>query len=546
MKIKYLTTIILVINLIVIKVQSQTLTANIPQLSFGSVFENAPDSLQITISNSIGRDVKVTGIKFYNTYGRPAFSTQSSGFIISDGGSANIWVKFSPAHNIFHNSEMIIENDGLRGYLNIDLQGQGKYSDHYYDLTENQSEQNLKSVINLITGNGYNSLGYNIARDSMFMIIDNKRTNGQGALQNTLECIYTGREAVGYANRSDCQTNFSFNTEHTFPQSLFASMEPMKSDLHHLFPTDDVANNQRGDNPFGVVSNPSWSSGGSLSDGTLFEPRDQQKGPSARALFYFVLRYQNYSNFLTSQESILRTWHKNYPPSAIEKIRNTNINVVQHNKNPFVDYPVFIDRITSISSNSVEPLVNTIDLTEDTIIFGNVQASIPVVFNYVIVNNGNTNITLTNFNLTHSAELTFASTGNDTNLSPGESLPVKIRCLVTNTDSIHAFLTFNTDAANHFSVSIPIFINDSLINGIKEIFSDIILSPNPAHDHLKISFNHSSDKFKWTLYTIAGTKISSSSLKEDGVIDLDGFGPGIYILQLVGKNGVANRKVVVQ
>ena len=539
-------TIFLLINFIVTYVYCQTLTVNTNQLSFGNVFENSPDSLQITINNSIGRDVNVTGIKFYNTYGSPAFSTPSTWFTIADGASVTIWIKFSPVHNIFHNSEMVIENDGLRGYVNVDLRGQGKYSDHYYDLTENLSEENLKNVINLVTGNGYISLGYNVARDSMFMGIDNKRTNGQSAGQNTLECVYTGREAVGYTNRSDCQTTFSFNTEHTFPQTFFTSMEPMKSDLHHLFPTDGVANNQRGDNPFGVVTSPTWNSGGSSSNGTIFEPRDQQKGRAARALIYFVLRYQNYSNFLTSQESILRTWHRNFPPSVSERKRNSDIFSIQHNKNPFVDYPVFLDRITSVSSNSTAPLISSIDLLQDTIIYGTVQPGTPVVFNYVIVNNGNTNIYFSNFNLTHPAELSFASTGNDTTISPGESLPVKIRCLTTVTDSIHAFLSFNTDATGNSLVTVPIFVNDSVFTGIKEIFSEITLSPNPAHDRLTVSFNHSSNILKWSLYDLAGKKISSSSLRENGAIDLDGIGSGVYILQLIGKNGVANRKVVVQ
>ena len=540
------TAFLLLINFIAEDIYCQTLSVSPNQFSFGNVFENSPDSSKITITNSMGRDVTVTGIKFYNTYGSPAFSTSSASFIISDGASATIWIKFSPVHNIFHNSEMVIENDGLRGYVSVDLQGQGKYSDHYYDFTENQAEENLKNVINLITGNGYISLGYNAARDSMFMRIDNKKINGQGAAQNILECVYTGREAIGYTSRSDCQTNFSFNTEHTFPQSLFTSMEPMKSDLHHLFPTDDVANNQRGDNPFDIVGSPTWNSGGSFSDGTIFEPRDLQKGASARALFYFVLRYQNYNNFLTSQETILRTWHKNFPVSSIESKRNSDIFSIQHNKNPFIDYPVFLDRITSVSLNSSAPLISSIDLTQDTIIYGTVQSGTPVDFNFVIVNTGNTNIHFSNFNLTHTTELSFVSMGNDTIISPGESLPVKIRCLTTDMDSIRAFLSFNTDATGNSLVSIPIFINDSIFSGIKEIFSDITLSPNPAHDRLKVSFNHSSNPLNWALYDFKGRKSSSSVLREDGLIDLYSICPGIYILQFVGKNGVTNRKLVVQ
>jgi len=276
----------LFINVLVQQNFSQTLSVSSPQLNFGTAFENTPDSLSLIISNNMGHDVNVTGFRFYNTYGSPAFSSNANGFLIPDGSSQTVWIKFSPRHNIFHNSELIIENDGLRGYISVDLNGQGRYSKSYYDSTENKSEEILKTKITGIITQGYLSLGYNLARDSMFMWIDNQRVNGQGASQNTLESVYTGMQAVGYLNRTDCQNNFNFNTEHTFPQSLFTQQEPMRSDLHHLFPTDNTSNNVRADNPFGIVTSPTWSNGGSLGTSSLFEPRDVQKGASARALMY--------------------------------------------------------------------------------------------------------------------------------------------------------------------------------------------------------------------------------------------------------------------
>ena len=149
MKYLFKTAFLLLINFLAEDISCQTLTVSSNQLSFGNVFENSPDSLQISITNSLGRDVTVTGIKFYNTYGSQPFTASSTWFTIAAGFSVTIWIKFSPAHNIFHNSEMIIENDGLRGFVNVDLIGQGKYSDRYYDQTENLSEENLKNVITL-------------------------------------------------------------------------------------------------------------------------------------------------------------------------------------------------------------------------------------------------------------------------------------------------------------------------------------------------------------------------------------------------------------
>jgi hypothetical protein len=441
---------------------------------------------------------------------------------------------------------MLIENDGLRGYTSVDLIGQGKYSLPYYNLTENVSEQNLKNILNVITGNGYVSLGYNVARDSMFMVFDNKKINGQGAAQNTIECVYTGREAVGYIDRTDCQQTFFFNTEHTFPQSFFSSTEPMKSDLHHLFPTDDQANNQRGDNPFGIVTSPSWSVGGSLSDGVTFEPRDIQKGSSARALFYFVLRYQNYTSFLNSQESILKNWHFNFLPSTAEILRNDAIYSLQQNRNPFIDYPVFIERITSLSSNSVAPLVSSIDLPIDTIVYGTVAAGTPVVYYYSIVNNGNVNINFSNFMLTHPAQMSFASSSNDTTIAPGESLTLLISCIASTTDSIRAFLTFNTNATGHTSVSVPIFINDHVFTAVNEINSELNIFPNPVFDFQHISLSKNSNISKVNIFDLSGKLIYNTFFEGcETVLDLGQLPSGLFLLQLQSDNGIINKKFVV-
>ncbi|MEP7171298.1 MAG: endonuclease, partial [Bacteroidota bacterium] len=442
--------------------------------------------------------------------------------------------------NIFHNSEMVIENNGLRGYVNVDLTGQGKYSNTYYNATENLAEQALKTSLHNITSSNYINLTYNPARDSMFMVIDNQAVNGQGTSQNTIESVYTGALAVGYTDRSDCQTNFSFNTEHTFPQSLFNSIEPMKSDLHHLFPTDDASNNERADNPFGEVTNPNWSQGGSLSNGSMFEPRDQQKGGSARAMMYFVLRFQNYSNFFTSQETVLRNWHKNFLPTPIERNRNNDIYGMQHNRNPFVDYPQFIDRINSISSVSVVPVVPSIDLPQDTIIYGYVAQSVNNIFHFVIVNNGNVNVQLSNFTLSHPGMLSFQSGGGNVSLPPGESAALGINFFTTVPDSIHGWLTFNTDVPGQSFVTVPIFANDPVFNFIPELNQEnISLFPDPAHDYCMINLpDNFSGNYIISFADLSGKEMNGYQQKSGPnkiKLDLQPFASGVYLVRFENK-----------
>ncbi len=72
------------------------------------------------------------------------------------------------------------------------------------------------------------SLGYDTARDRMFGNID--PVNGR------IICVYSGYPKTG-TTRSEMNSTSNgvmINTEHTWPQSLFGSANPMVSDLHHL------------------------------------------------------------------------------------------------------------------------------------------------------------------------------------------------------------------------------------------------------------------------------------------------------------------------
>ncbi|HYE77662.1 MAG TPA: endonuclease, partial [bacterium] len=316
---------------------AQTLTVSGPQISFGTTTELAPVARTLTVSNPTASPITVTDAHLFGTYGQPAFGVTPATFTVAPGGSQTITVTFAPLHNIAHNSELVLVTDRL-GAVRVDLLGQGHYSRSYYNNTENLSEQALLDALKQITTAGHNALGYNTGRDRMFMTIDNKRVNGQGASVNTLECIYTGRQITGYTSRSAAQ-NQGFNTEHTWPQSLFSSANPMQSDLHHLFPTDDAANNSRSNNPFGIATQPyrndNINAPSHLGNNNRYEPRDPQKGRTARAMLYFVTRYQNYSGYFNSQQSILRQWHHQFPVTQVDRRRNDDVLTAQGNRNPF-------------------------------------------------------------------------------------------------------------------------------------------------------------------------------------------------------------------
>jgi hypothetical protein len=405
----------------------------------------------------------------------------------------------------------------------------------------------LKDTLHDVIGRNYNNLGYNTGRDFMFMQIDNKKINGQGATQNTIECIYTGRQAIGYIDRTDCQNlaTYSFNTEHIFPQGFFNSIEPMRADLFHLFPTDDDANNKRGSLPFGVVNNPTWQNGGSKVNSTTFEPRDAHKGKTARAMFYFVLRYQNYNNFLTTQEGILRQWHELFGVDAIEIKRGNDIASLQDNRNPFIDYPQFIERITSISSTSVGNTNASTDSPEDTIDFGLINATVANQYTFWLANDGFAPFTASNFNFNSATVLNFINgTGVNTTVQPGEAIPVEIvLAMAAPNPNFVGTLNFNVQGAGLLAnVSVPIRANLSM-TGMGDITNAnaYTLYPNPAQDILCVDGLTSEMKNIKVIDVLGRIRPVSSTSPNQCISISDLQEDGFYILQWE-ENGVVYRK----
>lgn len=168
-------------------------------------------------------------------------------------------------------------------------------------------------------------------------------------------------------NHSYKKEGDSMNREHIIPQSSFNEAAPMKSDIHHVLPSDGYVNNRRSSYPHGdVVGSATYTSndgcklgsgGGDL--GTVFEPMPQYKGDIARIYFYFVTCYQDKmsSNGFTAFDktthpsikskylSTYLKWAKEDPVSQKEIDRNNAAYKGQGNRNPFVDCPYAVGAI---------------------------------------------------------------------------------------------------------------------------------------------------------------------------------------------------------
>lgn len=222
-----------------------------------------------------------------------------------------------------------------------------------------------------------NQQSYNAARDAMFATIDNE--------SGTIKGVYSGF-VINTTNRTDAQ-NQGFNTEHSWPQSFFNQVLPMRSDIHHLFPTRSDVNSARSNFRFDEIPDQQtdrWYREGTnqttipasnideyseLDNNTSFEPREDHKGNVARAMFYFWAIYQNNSSvtndetdneaFFNSMKDVLLQWHDMDPVDASEVARSIAIEGVQGNRNPFVHDTTLVRRAFFGSGGSGEPGVQS-------------------------------------------------------------------------------------------------------------------------------------------------------------------------------------------
>jgi endonuclease I len=204
-----------------------------------------------------------------------------------------------------------------------------------------------------------------------------KKENGKvwDMYSNLREMTFVTDQAGNYKKEGDV-----YNREHSWPNSWFGGeVQPMYTDLHHLYPTDGFVNNKRSNYAFGETNGESYKSANDFSKlgactypgytGTVFEPNDDYKGDFARTYFYMVTCYEEklpdwytnngvngsgdtktavlatldgntYPGLSTWQLEMLMKWSKNDPVSADKETpRNNAVYTIQNNRNPFIDYP---------------------------------------------------------------------------------------------------------------------------------------------------------------------------------------------------------------
>ena len=257
----------------------------------------------------------------------------------------------------------------------------------YYENANGESGASLKTKLSVII-NGY-------YKNSKFAQIDYgsgtlKGVWGAFATTDVLSDNKTIRDRYSNITKyivgddqgssSNTENTGGYNREHSFPKSWFggSTAKGPGTDIHHIYPTDVHVNSMRGNLPYGPNngetnhSNDYYSKVGACtypgSNGIeCFEPDDEWKGDFARTYFYMVTCYETslvswgkagstingttYPSFTTWALNMLLEWSRNDPVSDIEIARNDAVCAIQHNRNPFIDYPGLEDYIWGDKKN---------------------------------------------------------------------------------------------------------------------------------------------------------------------------------------------------
>ncbi len=261
--------------------------------------------------------------------------------------------------------------------INIVSEGKIPLSDaaiKYYENIGDLTGVDLKKALNGLISN-HNTFPYTIDDIDTWDIL--KDVDEDPNNPNNILGIYSNlsipKGCQDTVNPPDYCNGIEWNREHVWSKSRgdFGEMPPAGTDIHHLFAEEKIMNSIKNnrfftscneENDYNVVDR---EYGNYTCNEWHFEPRDEIKGDVARIIFYMAVRYEgengevdleifNNNDYDTSKSSknpyygdlnVLLMWHLLDPVSEREVVRNEKVFGYQGNRNPFIDYPEFVEKI---------------------------------------------------------------------------------------------------------------------------------------------------------------------------------------------------------
>ena len=242
----------------------------------------------------------------------------------------------------------------------------GPMPGNYYEYAQNTTDSTLK-----------NHLGYIICCGQRYRYGSGSRKSwdaffhtDRDTLTNQVLDMYS--DSIRYFNPEKPTASVSgFDIEHMLPKSWWGGdVNPAYCDIFHLVPGDASANRSKSNHAPGIPADSSFNNGSFITGRDtihgltrVFCPADEYKGDFARAYFYIATCYGDSLTWLETGEpsmamtnegwqefrpwlrDLLLDWHRLDPVSEKEKARAIEVNKIQGNRNPFIDYPELAEYI---------------------------------------------------------------------------------------------------------------------------------------------------------------------------------------------------------
>ncbi len=232
----------------------------------------------------------------------------------------------------------------------------------YYSSLEGKKGDELKNAVKAVSmPEDFEMVSYGEDSWTAFQKTDVRTVEGRqiwrDMYSNRMVYVSTGHDGL--------------NIEHSVANSWWGGKNGSReaySDLMHLNPSDADANNKKSNHPLGKVADARLYDNGISKIGTpfsgfgggaatVFEPVDEYKGDFARAYLYIFTAYADIPwkedangkymlDIATGSVKpqawvidMLLSWAAADPVDDVEMARNEEIYKIQHNRNPFIDFP---------------------------------------------------------------------------------------------------------------------------------------------------------------------------------------------------------------
>lgn len=461
-----------------------------------------------------------------------------------------------------YNGPQGFENYNTSNYTALSVATPGKNYGTYYntvDATKPDFISKLGSKINphdTIYYSNYISRIVNpwLARDT---------TGGK----KVVNCVYTNHayqyaEPFLWANGSNGAV---LTREHTWPQSWMPSNPgnpdwpnapgtskelPEFNDVHNLFPAHQAnANARRSNNPFDEVLTPTYTSptgfgvlGKDSANRTAYEPKPEHKGDVARALFYMAVCYHginglNWSIPANQNLALLREWNRQDPPDNYEIARHEFAASQQGNRNPFIDFPEWADRINfsnmtyiADTATNPKPVLN---------LFRPNAADKWAQGNAVLIS--------WDAQYIDSLEILFSNDSLKTlqviNASIAASLDSFVYTIPT-TFSSPVGIVILKDKKSPMADTSAYFLT-SMVDGIESLenLDQWVLYPNPVNNQIN-GIPSLPSEAEYYIYNTLGELVQTEKINGKNTIGVESLLPGIFWVEIRSNKGVSRKMFV--